>query len=399
MVPTKAPASRSLLQQGLLIAGIVLVALNLRPALASVGPLIGAIRDATGLSNVALGLLTTLPLLAFGTLSTLTPLVTQRLGIEGALAGALVLIGLGTLVRALPSVALLFGGTALLSVGIAAGNVLLPALVKRDFPEHSGALTSLYSSAMGAGAAGAAGVTVPLAGALGWRAALGAWAVPAVVALAVWFPQLTGRRAMPSRRSIGASLHSLGRSALAWQVALYMGLQSVTFYVVLAWLPDLLQARGLGPAEAGWMLALAQAVGIAGSAVVPLWAARRRDQRPVVWTLAALEAAGLGGLFLPGASLAALWVSLVGFIGGGTFGLALLFLVVRTPDPETATELSGMAQSVGYLIAAVGPALVGFLHDLTGGWTVPLLLLTATMGAKALAGLQAGRPDQIRPGG
>ncbi|PSQ81724.1 MAG: MFS transporter [Bacteroidetes bacterium QS_8_68_15] len=387
------------MQRGLLIAGIVLLALNLRPALASVGPLVGAIRDATGLSNVALGLLTTLPLLAFGALSTLTPLVTRRLGTEGALAGALVLIGLGTLVRALPSVALLFGGTVLLGVGIAAGNVLLPALVKRDFPEHSGALTSLYSSAMGAGAAGAAGVTVPLAGALGWRWALGVWAVPAVAALVVWLPQLTGRRVMPSRRSIGASLRSLGRSALAWQVALYMGLQSFTFYVVLAWLPDLLQARGLGPAEAGWMLALAQAVGIAGSAVVPLWAARRRDQRPVVWTLAGLEAAGLGGLFLPGASLTALWVSLVGFIGGGTFGLALLFLVVCTPDSETATALSGMAQSVGYLIAAVGPALVGFLHDLTGGWTVPLLLLTATMGAKALAGLQAGRPDQIRPGG
>ncbi len=379
-----------------MITGIVLVAVNLRPALAGVGPLVGAIRAATGLSNTALGLLTTLPLLAFGVVSTLTPLVTRRLGIEGALAAALVLIGLGTAVRAAPSVALLFGGTALLGVGIALGNVLLPALVKRDFPERSGPMTSLYSSVMGAGAAAAAGTSVPLAHVLGWRGSLGVWALLAALAFALWLPQLKEQARARPTRSVGASLRLLGRSALAWRVALFMGLQSLTFYVVLAWLPDLLQSRGLSAAEAGWMLALSQAVGILGSAAVPFWAARLEDQRRVVWALALVEAVALGGLFLPGGALAALWVSLLGFVLGGTFGLALLLLILRAADTETATELSGMAQSVGYLVAASGPALFGLLHDLSRGWTVPLLFLVAVLAAKGRVGLGAGRPGQIR---
>lgn len=381
--------------QGLLIAGVVLVAVNLRPSLAGVGPLVADIRAATSLSNTALGLLTTLPLLAFGVVSPLTPRVTRRVGIEGALAAALLLIGIGTAVRAVPSVALLFGGTALLGVGIALGNVLLPALVKRDFPERSGPMTSLYSSTMSVGATAAAGISVPLAAALGWRGALGVWALPAAVALGVWSMRMKGRAIHGVSRGGGASLRALGRSPLAWQIALFMGLQSLTFYVVLAWLPDLLQDRGLGAAEAGWMLALSQATGVVGSVAVPLWAGRLDDQRRIVWTLAALEAAALGGLFLPGGLLAALWVSLLGIVLGGTFGLALLLLVLRAANAETATVLSGMAQSVGYLVASVGPTLFGFLHDRTRGWTIPLLLLVVVLIAKAVAGFGAGKPGQV----
>ena len=383
-------------RRGLLLVGIVLIALNLRPALAAVGPLVVDMRAATGLSNTALGLLTTIPLLAFGVVSTLTPLLTRRLGVEGALAAALVLIGAGTLVRSAPPVVFLFGGTVVLGVGIALGNVLLPALVKRDFPDRSGPLTSIYSSVMGLGAAVAAGVSVPLASALGWRGSLGAWAALAAVALLAWLP-LVRRRALP--RSTGGAweaLRDLGRSRLAWQVALFMGFQSLTFYVVLAWLPDLLGSRGLSESEAGWMLALSQGVGIAGSAVVPLWAARLEDQRQIVWVLALIEAVALGGLFLPGPDLAALWVSLLGLVLGGTFGLSLLLLVLRAGDAQTATELSGMAQSVGYLVAATGPALFGFLHDLTAGWTVPLGFLVAVLVAKVVVGLGAGRPGVVR---
>lgn len=382
-------------QRALLVAGVVLVALNLRPALAGVGPLVADIRVATGLSNTALGLLTTLPLVAFGLLSAFTPVVTRRLGVEGALGLALVLIGAGTAVRAVPPGALLFGGTAILGVGIALGNVLLPALVKRDFAERSGPMTSLYSSAMGLGATVAAGVSVPLAGVVGWRGALAAWAGLAVLALVVWLPQL-GRRALPRPRGTALdSLRDLGRSRLAWAVALFMGLQSLTFYVVLAWLPDLLQGRGLAPEAAGWMLALSQAAGIAGSAVVPLWAGRRPDQRRIIWWLAAVEALALGGLLLPSGALAGLWVSLLGFVLGGSFGLSLLFLAIRADTPETAAELSGMAQSVGYLVAAVGPFLFGALHDLTAGWTVPLLSLVAVLGLKVAAGLPAARDGQV----
>ena len=381
----------------LLVVGIVLVALNLRPALAGVGPLVADVRLATGLSNTALGLLTTLPLLAFGLVSAFTPVVTRRLGVEGALALALGLIGVGVAVRSAPSVALLFGGTAVLGVGIALGNVLLPALVKRDFAERSGPMTALYSSAMGLGAAVAAGVSVPLAAAVGWSGALGAWAVLAAVALVAWLPQL-GRRTLPRRRGNTLdAIRELGASRLAWAVALFMGLQSLAFYVVLAWLPDLLQSRGLGAQAAGWMLALSQAAGIAGSAVVPLWAGRMRGQRRIVWALAAVEAVALAGLLTPTAStaLTGVWVSLLGFVLGGSFGLSLLFLAIRADTPETAAELSGMAQSVGYLVAAVGPFLFGALHDWTGGWTAPLWSLVAALGLKVAAGLPAARDARV----
>ena len=381
--------------RALLVAGVVLVALNLRPALAGVGPLVADVRLATGLSNTALGLLTTLPLLAFGVVSAFTPVVTRRVGVEGALGLALVLIGGGVAVRSAPAVALLFGGTVVLGVGIALGNVLLPALVKRDFAERSGPMTALYSSAMGLGATVAAGVSVPLAAAVGWRGALGAWAVLAAVALAAWVPQVR-RRTLPRRRgSTWDALRELGRSRLAWAVALFMGLQSLTFYVVLAWLPDLLQGRGLAPGAAGWMLALSQAAGVAGSALVPVWAGRRRDQRRIVWALAGLEVVALGGLLAPGGAAVGVWVSLLGFVLGGSFGLSLLFLAVRADTPETAAELSGMAQSVGYLVAAVGPFLFGALHDVTGGWTVPLLSLVAVLALKVGAGLPAARDAQV----
>lgn len=319
------------------------------------------------------------------------------MGIERALAAALLLIVIGAGVRAVPSIGLLFGGTVLFGIGVALGNVLLPGLVKRDFPERSCPMTSLYSSAMSVGATIAAGVSVPLASALGWRGSLGMWAAPAGMALVVWLIRMRGRARPRPSLSSGASLRALGRSPLAWQIAFFMGLQSLTFYVALAWLPDLLQDRGLRAAEAGWMLALSQAAGIVGSIGIPLWAGRLADQRRIVWTLAVLEAAALGGLFLPGGAFAALWVSLLGIALGGSFGLALLLLVLRAGDAETATTLSGMVQSVGYLVAALGPTLFGFLYDQTRGWTIPLLFLVAVLIAKVIAGLGAGEPGQAVP--
>ena len=388
--------------RALLVAGIVLVALNLRPALAAVGPLVAAMRDATGLSNTALGMLTTLPLVAFGLVSAFTPVATRRLGFEGALALALALIAAGVLARSAPGTALLFLGTVVLGVGIALGNVLLPALVKRDFPDRVGPMTSVYSSAMGLGATLAAGASVPLAmaagGALGWRGSLGAWALLAVLGLVVWAPQIRRRAPVQPRGSVLASLRELSRSRIAWAVALFMGLQSFTFYVVLAWLPDLLQARGLSPEDAGWMLALSQATGFAGSAVVPLWAGRRTSQVASIVALMAIEAVGIAGLMLPGTSLAWLWVGAIGFALGGSFGVSLLLIALRAADAETSAELSGMAQSVGYLVAATGPAVVGALHDATSGWTVPLLALVAVVVAKTVAGVMAGREGVVRVG-
>jgi CP family cyanate transporter-like MFS transporter len=378
----------------LLVLGIALVALNLRPAIASVGPLVADIRAATGLPNPALGLLTTLPLLAFGFLSAFASVLSRRVGMERAVAIGLVLIGGGTALRAAPSVAALYTGTLLLGVGVALGNVLLPALSKRHFPSRSGGITSLYSSMMGLGATAAAGLSVPIAVAFGWRGSLGIWVLPAVVALVVWVPQIL-RRPTNDRLRRGLGLGRLGRSPLAWQIALFMGLQSLTFYVVVAWLPDLLQSRGMTEAAAGGLLALSQATGVVGTAVVPIWAGRVRDQRPIVWALGILEAVGWVGLLVPGLGLEAVWVSLLGFILGGTFGLALTLLVLRSADAESAGELSGMAQSVGYMVAAAGPPIFGWLYDVSGGWTIPLWFLVVVLAGKLVAGLPAGRAVEL----
>lgn len=382
----------------LLIAGIVLIAINLRPALAGVGPLVGTIREATGLSNTMLGLLTTLPLIAFGVLSTLTPLFTRKMGIEGTIALAMGLLSCGILLRVIPGNLALFGGTLLLGIAIAFGNVLLPSLVKRDFPNHTGIMTSVYSSMLGLGATLAAGVSVPLAQGLnwGWRWSLGAWAALSIVALIIWLPQLKNLTLPKHDRSFTQSLKDLGGSTIAWQVAFFMGLQSLAFYVILAWLPEILQDRGLTPENAGWMLSLSQGMGVLGTILIPTWAEKLNDQRKLVWGLTICEAVSLLGLMLPNSFLVGLWASLIGFALGGSFGLALLFIVLRTTDTETATELSGMAQSIGYLLAAVGPTLFGALHDITHAWFVPLLFLLIIVAVKLYFGLGAGQPQAVK---
>ena len=170
-------------------------------------------------------------------------------------------------------------------------------------------------------------------------------------------------------------MKALGKSPVAWKIALFMGLQSLTGYVILAWLPAILQGRGYDDEFSGWMLSLSQAFGIAGSLIIPLWAGKKRDQRSIITFLAVLETIGILGLLFPQVGLVGVWISFVGFVIGGTFGLALLFIVLRSKDAQTTTELSGMAQSIGYLIAATGPIIFGSLFDLTGNWNDSLILL------------------------
>lgn len=381
----------------LLIAGILCIAINLRPALAGVGPLIGDIRQATGLSNSMLGLLTTLPLIAFGAISTLTPLFTRRFGIGGTLFGAMFLLTLGIGIRSLGNVFMLYFGTLLLGIAIAFGNVLLPSLTKRNFSSNSGLITSLYSAVMAIGASLAAGISVPLAHnlVLGWQGSLGVWAFVASVAVLVWLPQLSRLKRSEQKRSYLKAMKALGKSRLAWQVAIFMGLQSLTFYVILAWLPEIIQGRGYGAEFSGWMLSLSQAVGILGSLTVPIIAGRRRDQRSIVLFLVIVEVVGILGLLFPQVGMVWLWVSLIGFVLGGTFGLALLFIVLRSHDSDSATELSGMAQSIGYVIAATGPIIFGSIFDISGSWTYSLILLFAIALIKLWMGLGAAKPGEV----
>ena len=384
-------------RQTLLIVGIIFIAINLRPALASVGPLVEDIRRATGRSNALLGLLTTLPLIAFGVVSTLTPLFTRRFGIGGTLLGAMALLAVGIGIRSIDWIPALYLGTLLFGIAIALGNVLLPSLTKRNFEGNSGFVTSLYSSFMALGASLAAGLSVPLAddAGLGWRGSLSVWALLAAAAFFVWMPQVPKLKKSRSKQGFLDAMKKLTRSRLAWQVALFMGLQSMTFYIVLAWLPAIIQGRGHDATFAGWMLSLSQATGILGSIAVPTWAGKKKDQRGIVAVLVALEIIALLGLLFPQWGLIPLWMSLIGFVLGGTFGLALLFLVMRSQDTEGATELSGMAQSIGYVIAATGPVVFGSIYDWTGGWTYPLLFLFLVAALKLLMGLGAGRPGKI----
>lgn len=390
--------SPSRLSTVLLVVGIVLLSANLRPAITAVGPLIGEIRADTGISNELVGLLTALPLLAFAALSPLAPRLARRWGMEFTLLASLIVLTAGILLRSLPSVAALFVGTAMLGLAIAIGNVLLPSLMKRDFPSHVGLMTSVYSTIMGSWAALAAGVSVPIAQGLsiGWRGSLACWAILAVSATIVWLPQLRSQRSMASEGT-RTTVHGLWQSPLAWQVTLFMGFQSLVFYAIVTWLSDILRDQGLSATSAGWIVSLFQVVGIPSILFVPTLAGRRPSQRVLVVAVGILCLTAYAGLLSTGNTLVILWITLLGLGQGACLSLALMFFVLRTPDAPHAAELSGMAQSIGYLLAAAGPVLFGLLHDLTHTWTIPLLTLVAVTLGTLCAGLGAGRNATITP--
>jgi CP family cyanate transporter-like MFS transporter len=382
----------------LLVVAIVLLAANLRPALTSVAPLIGQIRTDTGISNGVAGLLTGLPLLAFAVLSPIAPRLAHRFGMERVLLASLLVLAVGILLRSAGVVAALFLGTAILGAAIAVGNVLLPSLVKREFPERTGLMTSTYTTALAVSAAIAAGASFPIAYQvdLGWRGSLALWALLALVAAVVWFPQI--RSADPANASTGTSrgVTGLWSSVLAWQVTLFMGLQSLGYYVVLTWLPQILQEEvGVSAAQAGWLLALAQVVVIPAMFLAPVLADIRPSQYSVVVVAVTLTGAGTLGLLVASSTATALWIVLLGLGQGACFSLALTFFALRAPDSEHAAALSGMAQSVGYLLAAGGPFLFGLLRDVTHAWTVPLTLLVAVTVCLLITGLGAARDAYV----
>jgi MFS transporter, CP family, cyanate transporter len=391
-----AESGRSRLRSFLLVLGIVLLAANLRPALTGVAPLIGQIRADTGISNGVAGLLTTLPLLAFGLLSPIAPRVARLFGMERVLLASLLVLAAGILLRWAGAVEALFLGTVVLGAAIAVANVLLPSLVKREFPEHAGLMTSVYTTSLGISAALAAGVSVPLAQLVGWRGALAVWVLPALLAGVAWLPQLirSDHPADPSARS-APGVRDLWRSSLAWQVTLFMGLQSLSYYVTLTWLPEILQAEGMSAARAGWMLGLSQAVAIVTMFLAPMIAERRPSQRGVVGVAVGMSGLGVLGLLVAGSTASTLWVVLLGLGQGASFSLALTFFALRAPDPGHAAALSGMAQSVGYLLAAGGPFLFGVLRDVTGAWKVPLVLLLTVTICLLIAGIGAARDAHV----
>ena len=391
---------RARIRRAFVLVAILLLAANLRPAITSVAPLIERIRDDAGVSNGVAGLLTALPLLAFAALSPVAPRLSRRFGAERALIGSMLALCGGIVLRSLGTgLAPLFVGTAVLGAAIAIGNVLLPGLVKREFPGRAGAVTGAYTVALGTSAAVAAGASVPLTRLLGpgWQGPLALWAAPALLAAVAWVsvPRRGARRPDISDPPHASHVANLWRSPLAWQVTAFMGLQSLGYYATLTWLPEILREGGTDAATAGWLLALSQAVAIASMFVAPVAAGRRPSQQGVVAASVALSGAGILGLLVFGGAAGALWVTLLGLGQGACFSLALTLFALRAADPGQATALSGMAQSFGYLLAALGPPLFGVLRDATGGWTLPLALLLGITACLLGAGLGAARDARV----
>ncbi|MFB5762553.1 CynX/NimT family MFS transporter [Paenibacillus medicaginis] len=381
-----------------IILGIVLIALTMRSPLTSVGPLVGSIRESLGLSNTVAGLLTTLPLLAFSLLSPFTPILARRFGVERMMLYALLLLMAGIAIRSLGATVPLMAGTVVLGLAIAVCNVLIPSLVKRDLSHNVGLMTGVYSVSMNLFGAIASGVSIPLAHNLGfgWTGALGIWGALVLLAALFWFPQARASHASArATTSAASSRQSLWRSPLAWMITLFMGMQSLIFYVLIAWLPEMMTSRGLSENSAGWMLSLFQIAALPVSFIVPIVAGRMKNQRLLVFIMTILLFVSLGGLYFGGNAFISLWTILLGIGGGGAFSLAMIFLSLRTQDAHDAASLSGMSQSVGYLLAATGPTLFGLFHDITASWNFPLLLLLVVTALLFISGLSASKSHTI----
>ncbi|WP_422749939.1 CynX/NimT family MFS transporter [Mycobacterium sp. WMMD1722] len=366
----------------------MLVAANLRPVVVAVAPLVGDIKAETGWSSAVVGLLTTLPVLVFGLVAPLAPRAAARYGIERTVFGALAVLVLGAAVRLLPDSSALFAGSALAGAGIGVCNVVLPSLIKRDFAHRSGLLTGLYSMTLTGGSAVAAAVTIPVDQALGgnWRLTLASWAVFALVAMLAWLPLL--RRV--HRMDVQPRREPLWRNAIAWSITIFMAAQSLIFYTFTAWLPDYLVDRGMSAAGAGAVLASGQVAALLMSLAAPIVAGRFADQRPVTFLALLATAVGFAGL-LATDSVPTLWVLLVMAGPGASISLALLFMVLRSTSTAQTGQVSGMAQSVGYALAAVGPVAIGALHDLSGSWTVAMSALALALIPQAASTVLAGK--------
>lgn len=378
----------------LLVAGFVLVALNLRPAIAGVSPVLGEIMAEFGLTPAAGGAITTVMVVCFGVLAPVAPVLAARAGLDRTVAGGLFLLAAGVAGRGLDGVAALYLGSVVAGTAIAILNVVMPGVVKQHFPARIGLFTGLYVSGLVIGAAAASGLMVPLerATGYGWRGAMTLLAIPALAAALLWLPQA---RHAPAR-DVGGShrpYRALLRLPMTWYVTLYMGLQSIIFYVTLAWLPTVFTDAGLPADQAGYLLGLSNLTQVVTTLTVPIHAGRARTQTPHIVISTLLTAAGLAGVWLAPVTLPWLWMVVLGLGQGASIALALLIITLRAPNPASVTALSAVAQACGYLLAAFGPMLIGLLHQVSGDWNMPMVVLLFLCGVQIAFGALAGRPS------
>lgn len=380
-----------------MMLSVILVAFCLRIIITGVGPLLPEITESLGLSGSASGLLTTLPLIAFAAVSSLAGGLGRRWGEGHTISIGLCLILLGTVLRSIAGVAGLYIGTAIVGIGTALGNVLLPAVVKAEYPTRVGQVTAFFTVAMVAAAALALALNVPLANAgLGWRGALLVWGAAVVITLIVWRKNASLRLEATEQTEAAAPEKPIWKSGLAWCVMLYFGINSLIFYAIIGWLPTILQSSGMESGTAGMVTALYQMVSLIPSLVVPTLAGRRQDQRG--WLLLGSVLNIIGIITLMSSTAAAAQVTatvILGLANGCAFSMGLALMGFRAKNAVDAARLSGFAQSAGYALAATGPMVVGWLHDLTPNWNIGLGYVLFTSVVALLAGQRAGRNETV----
>ncbi|KOX14913.1 MFS transporter [Micromonospora profundi] len=385
----------------LVLVGMLLVALNLRAAVTSLGALLDEIRDGLGLSGVTAGLVTTLPTIAFAGLGALTPWLVRKVAPARVLVVAMFALALGQVLRVLTDSTWVFVLTSALALaGIAVANILLPMLVKQHFPHRTGLVTGAYTMALTVGTTVAAATAVPIAHAFGsWRAGLGIWAALAALAVLPWVPlalrtRAAARRATPTPRPAASARIRPERTRLGWAMAIYFGAQSLSGYAIMGWLAQLFRDAGYQPESAGLLLAGVTALGVPIALLMPTVAGRLATLRPLVLGLTAASALAYLGLAIAPHSAALLWVALLA-IGQGAFPMILTAIGLRSRTAEGTVALSAFAQSTGYVIAALGPLMVGILYEVTGGWTAPLGFLLAALAVQTTAGMAIARPRYV----
>lgn len=379
-----------------LTIAVLLVGINMRPAIVAVSPVLDDIRSDTGISNGVAGILTTLPLICFGIFAPLAPRLARRFGIEATLVGVLVLLLAGIALRLVPDLGSLFAGTFLVGTSVAVANVVVTAVIKRDFGHRVGLMSGLHTTMLVGGAAIAGGVTEPLGSALdlSWRQAISVWGVLVLIAILAWLPRSVRTQAHETQMD-PASKASVWRSRLAWNVALFYAFQSFIYYTSTTWLPSFYVAHGYSQSHAGVLLAVCFGSGVITAVTVPLFAEKLARQSSFAIGGGLLCAAALLGLILAPTAAAVLWAILLGLGLGDVLSLGIAYMSMRAASHQQAGQISAMSQCVGYLVAAVGPATFGLTRDLTDSWNPGLVALIVLIVPMTLTGVFAGRGGHV----
>lgn len=384
----------------LMLLGVIFIASNLRAPLTSVGPVIGEISKALALSNTTAGLVTTIPLMAFAFLSGIVPKFSRKYGMETVLLLSLIVLSIGLFIRPLGNLVSLFLGAALVGTAITVGNVLMPAFIKNKFPHKVGSMMGIYSVAMNLTAALAAGFSIRLGSstAMGWKGSIGIWLILSLVTILVWIPQVKKKKEdkIKGDFAIDEPPVNLYKSGLAWAVTVFMGVQSLLFYCLAAWLPKIMQTWGMSIEDSGWILSYVQFAQLPMTFIGAIIASRMNNQKGLAFGVGVLFLIGILGIIIFRTQYIVLWCILIGLASGLAFSLSMLLFVLRTKSTVQAAELSGMAQSFGYLIAACGPPIFGALFDLSKDWMYSLVFLLVMATTLLISGVIAGKQSWVK---